>query len=444
MEFNQDAITKFERFINKYIRQLESEIANCGIFLGYHDSVKRFLETPTPSMLLQERDTIMKLVPSSESLIKIVEFFADAGVLDVEQVTSAVDTIRSDEAIANYGSDYKFSKERKENLERELKEVSQIGTSEEKDCDCLADILDRSGLSPEEQLEVLSKYACDSCPVLVDEDTIEEKDDFGKLAAEYSERRSTINSLISRYYSSLIEGKSATEREAAKNLARLMFESKSHPTDEEVSVDDFFYWDECMMTVIFGLIEAREALDEAFAAGKDANMEDIELYYSETCDLLDKASQLEEKRDKEEVAETETESKVVFLLDENDNPYFDVQSLDSEERKKAVSLIEKLEKGNVHTKIRAYTSRKDDYDIKVKRLGDISVSYIAVKPGVSLVLYVGPVSKFFEENNRVVNSAGPLLDETVELIKVNEEEAIKKSSAFYEKFKNMCSSKGEK
>ena len=194
------------------------------------------------------------------------------------------------------------------------------------------------------------------------------------------------------------------------------------------------------------MLEAKQELETLFKK-PNASLEDIEFYFNELKEQYSKAQQVDTTLT-EDIKEEEKETDdIYFLLDENNNPFFQLDKFNKEDKKRCKSLIEKFEKsihdyekGKHHTKLQ---SRRNLFDIYVNKSSNMCVSYIRAKDNQVLVITFAHLNDIFDESNSIAQNYDNLIESTLSNIENKNTNFINHQQEFFEQFKTNVEVKGD-
>ena len=275
----------------------------------------------------------------------------------------------------------------------------------------------------------------------------EEKEKITNLKASYSKVKEEIDSLISKNYY-LIDGKTSKDLNYIKQMDQIIKKQKEKQSTESPYLDikDFEYKNITMTILLIDMLEAKQELETLFKK-PNASLEDIEFYFNELKEQYSKAQQVDTTLT-EDIKEEEKETDdIYFLLDENNNPFFQLDKFNKEDKKRCKSLIEKFEKsihdyekGKHHTKLQ---SRRNLFDIYVNKSSNMCVSYIRAKDNQVLVITFAHLNDIFDESNSIAQNYDNLIESTLSNIENKNTNFINHQQEFFEQFKTNVEVKGD-
>lgn len=462
---SEEANTRFNEYLAIYQEQLRTELSKVTTNLEAIKIVQTLKMNPNAQLLLEKKKLILSLNPKLEEQYKILDFFARNNALSIEQVDIVTKQILQDEVIEKQiDNNSKFSI-----TKRQLEE--HLYAFENRDILTTATLVGESTLSEQDKLAVLAQLAMKSCaqtkkqetevleqeqPEIVQEtsinsdeaDEIQEMGDISALKERYySVYKSKVEQFIKKYYH-LIDNKTDQEIAYAKNLYDAICDSK-----EDIGLDDLQYFDVNMTVHLLSLIDTKKEMEKILNTDSPVDkadeevatlfLEDLESSYTEACKLVEK--QVEEEQAEDDMVP----SKLYFLLDEAGNPPYKVSNFNADEKKKFLTLIDKLnrniydyEKGIKHTKVQS--KKKMDYDIYVNKISNMSVSYLRLPEHQVLVLTFGTAEDIFDESLSIASRRSADIARAQDAIGKQDTQFLAQQQEFSARFhEQLVASKGD-
>ncbi len=456
VEIDERAIAKFKDYLENYARSLKRAISKCESFIDNGQSIIDFKKRPTVDNLLQMRPILSTIDDEIADQIKVINYFVENGVSDIEQVSIAIDKILSSKALDNYLDDLPNQENLRERQVDELERVKPLIEGDDYDFVYMNDLLSQSKLSDEEQIAVLLNETLKRCPKRVDQAEISvdvasligeeegKRDDVRTLYANYREISDKLNETISKNYR-YVEGKNEEQIKAAKAIVDAIKEARRDNVD--FNLDDYNYLDMRMLVYVVELIEMRDALEKEFERDKP-NYDDVSLYMMELGDVMGEIDETMVELEKDEREENGSPSKVVFFLDDDGNPLFDTSAFKTDDNKRVKMLLDKLENGfydydnkTSHAKVRM--AKKTDYHVYCKKSGQMACTYIRVNDDTILLLDIDSATKIYDNAKHIVDKYDDSIKKRLGDIRNNDERVLTASAAFAESFaSNLNSEKG--
>ena len=167
---------KFTAYLKKHIKELKTQLEDYEKKANYSEIISELRSNPSLDMVLKERIFLISLNPSFDSQFKLIDFFVMRNASNAPQVMSTIRAILESDEVKNFdtkvSSSFNVSA-----IREELEQYTSLLNGANLDIDFLVSVLDKSTLSEDEKLDVLSKNAFDRIPVKkLDESLKEEKD----------------------------------------------------------------------------------------------------------------------------------------------------------------------------------------------------------------------------------------------------------------------------
>ena len=449
---------KYEKLIEEQLQSLKSELNNykkrldiANVLSMPRDNIKEYINN-----LLEQQNLILHFFPELSSNLQIINFFLNNDALEIEQVTIALNNILKNDKV-------KECIDKKEEYKSQIKRIEHMITDlNENSLSTKVSFILKTNITDEEKISILKDLAYESCmkgtskeekePLIEPEilfpiENEEEKEKIASLNKVYSKEKEEIDSLISKNYY-LIDGKTSKDLNYVKQMDQIIKNQKEKQSTDSTYLDlkDFEYKNITMTILLIDILEAKKELEKLFKS-QDASLEDIEFYYNALKEQYNHALQLDATLLKDKQEEEKTTNDIYFLLDENSNPLFQVDSFSKEDKKRCKSLIEKFEKsihdyekGKHHTKLQ---SRRNLFDIYVNKSSNMCVSYIRAKDNQVLVLTFAHLNDIFDESNSIAQNYNKLIERTLSNIENKNTNFINHQQEFFEQFKTNVEVKGD-
>ena len=453
---------KYEKLLEEQLQSLKNELNNYKIILDTanvlsmpRDNIKEYVYN-----LLEQQKLILHFFPELSSNLQIINFFLNNNALEIEQVTIALNNILKNDKV-------KECIDKKEEYKSQIKRIEHTITDlNENSLSTKVSFILKTNITDEEKISILKDLAYESCmkgtfkeekkeekePLIEPEilfpiENEEEKEKITNLKASYSKVKEEIDSLISKNYY-LIDGKTSKDLNYIKQMDQIIKKQKEKQSTESPYLDikDFEYKNITMTILLIDMLEAKQELETLFKK-PNASLEDIEFYFNELKEQYSKAQQVDTTLT-EDIKEEEKETDdIYFLLDENNNPFFQLDKFNKEDKKRCKSLIEKFEKsihdyekGKHHTKLQ---SRRNLFDIYVNKSSNMCVSYIRAKDNQVLVITFAHLNDIFDESNSIAQNYDNLIESTLSNIENKNTNFINHQQEFFEQFKTNVEVKGD-
>lgn len=452
----EEQLQKLKRELNKYNKMIKS----ANILSMSKTNTRTYIEN-----LLNNQNTFLLLFPHLTSNFQILKFFYDNNALEIEQVQIAINNILMDEKVKDCLSNIETYRLQVKSLESQIKEL------DEKSLTAKASFILKANIPDEEKISILKELAYDSCKSVTEKEKTlnsheastshkeieslfkEEEtpninqEEFNKIKDEYYKIKNNIESIINKYYY-LINGKDEKYINYNKEMARAIKEqeSKDNLDLSTLGIDKFQYKDISMTVLILDMIEVKAEL-ETQLNNPNTNLEDINDYFNMLKEDYNNAISIDKILTEDMKEEEKTTNEIYFLLDENNNSFFQINKFNKEEKKHCLSLIEKFkkglhdyEKGKKHTKL---LSSNKLYNIYINKSSNMCVSYIRTKDNKVLVLTFAPHSDIYDDSNTIAQTYSYVIDENLTDINTKNPNYLKQQKEFTEQFKSMLDIKGD-
>ncbi len=275
----------------------------------------------------------------------------------------------------------------------------------------LTSLLEFSLLTEEDKIDVLSKVVYESSPKALKKDTkdfslpsVPESFSVEELLNEYQLLLTKGNFLAQKYYF-LLEGKNESQINYMKTVVSCLKEEKDLK-------NSFQYKDENMAVLLLEFFDIKELLSDFVSKIEDPkNVSEetrdmVTLYIDSLKECIQNILQLEPAFEKSQKSSQPVDT-LLFLLDENNQPLFQLNKFSLEERNRIANLIRGLlsgkkdfERGIKHSKL---LTRQDlDIDVFLNKNGDMVVSYILLSDNSFLLLTFDRKKNIYDVSESIV------------------------------------------
>ena len=295
------------------------------------------------SGLLENRDLLLSVEPSLESQFDLLQYFSDCGLLNIDQVTEAVNEIRRNsellECVKNPAKTLK-------DLASVQKRIHAFDTMSDT---TKANKVLRSKLSDEEKLAVLRSMAYHSCLEATvektDLDTITVSADMvSSFKDSYSQVMEEVNPYLTKYYYK-VSSLSPEELDYYRQVVEIYDELKKEGREQELS-DTMNYDDIRLLLSVYQMRVLKDKIDGALKSSDQGahRMEELREDLSSLNSTFQVVQELDQQFSEEkDDSKVDDKSHVYFLLDDDGRPFFQLESFSKNDRKKMRSILTKLD-----------------------------------------------------------------------------------------------------
>ena len=408
-----DITKKYGDYIASYISELESKLEKVSNTKFYED-LKNILRTSTDleDFLHIEKD-ILKITPSLKGLFDILNFYYENNASNAPQARKAIENLKNSDLQSKIDALLQNTEE-KSKLEEEIKKCKMILANNITDWDYYFELIKRSDLTDEEQIELLSKIAYEST-LEKEKVTAKEEKKEKKTAKEYVsteklgvelERLRELNRKINNYiakYSSLVNNKTPNQITMYKDVinalgTNLYDEVRNYKVKEEAIILLTFR----VQTLQYDINSVVSSLKSTYEK-EDFDM--LELYLDELSKIEDLLSTLDSEITEEEKKVNSNSTKnVIYLTDKNNNPYFSYSDLQFEQKLSYKTLLEKIGKGlfdyKKHKNGATVLGTKSNR-VYVNISGKYGCSYVILNDEYLLVLSLASYQNIYSESLKI-------------------------------------------
>ena len=412
-----DITKKFGDYIASYISELESKLEKVSNTKFYED-LKNILKTSTDleDFLHIEKD-ILKINPSLKGIFDILNFYYENNASNAPQARKAIENLKNSDLQSKIDVLLQNTEE-KSKLEEEIKKCKMILSNNITDWDYYFDLIKKSDLTDEEQIELLSKIAYESTlekeKVTAKEGKKEESkkeepkkeyvstEKMGVELERLRELNRKIDSYISKY-SSLVNTKTPNQitmyKEVINALGTNLYDDVGNYKVKEEAIILLTFRAQTLQTDISSVVSSLKSTYEK----EDFDM--LELYLDELSKIEDLLSGLDSEITEEEKEVNSNGTKnVIYLTDENNNPYFSYSNLQFEQKLSYKTLLEKISKGlfdyKKHKNGATVLGTKSNR-VYVNISGRYGCSYVILNDEYLLVLSLASYQNVYSESLKI-------------------------------------------
>lgn len=455
LELSQDSLTKFHEVIREYREKVLRAIKEQQELIKTLVDLDDIIANRNISGILSNRELLIKINPELENSLRIIEFFYNSNLTNVEQVISNVTTITEDAKVKKYLRGLNRAKNTTRQLTSSIHEYDAILNNESLNNEFMVKVLEKSTLSEDEKLEILSYYAFKSCK----KDTIELKEESEDLTEyqsmvfkSYNDIMNQTNQILNKYYHLIT--KSTPEQIATIEMTRQLI-SDIEGTEFAFDVSTFKNSKIIMMLYLLELMKDKKECEEQYRLAREERSKD-------NLEMLGLASEvLEESLGKivdiahdyefveEEINSVEPRNYYLFTTD-GINPLFTVDSLEMIEKDAIIKLLRQSEnnidsyrRGEKHSVL--LTETKTKHKIFLNRKHPMASAYIKVDNDTNIIITIDSISSIFGYLENVVLRYSDEIDAFIEQVKNATPEFINDQNAMINTLKNqLTEKKGER
>lgn len=412
-----DITKKFGDYIASYISELESKLEKVSNTKFYED-LKNIIKTSTDleDFLHIEKD-ILKINPSLKGIFDILNFYYENNASNAPQARKAIENLKNSDLQSKIDVLLQNTEE-KSKLEEEIKKCKMILANNITDWDYYFDLIKKSDLTDEEQIELLSKIAYESTLEKEKVTAKEGEKDESKKEEPKKEYVSTekmgvelerlrelnrkIDSYISKY-SSLVNTKTPNQitmyKEVINALGTNLYDEVGNYKVKEEAIILLTFRAQTLQADISSVVSSLKSTYEK----EDFDM--LELYLDELSKIEDLLSGLDSEITEEEKEVNSNGTKnVIYLTDENNNPYFSYSNLQFEQKLSYKTLLEKISKGlfdyKKHKNGATVLGTKSNR-VYVNISGRYGCSYVILNDEYLLVLSLASYQNVYSESLKI-------------------------------------------
>ena len=440
---------KFTAYLKKHIKELKTQLEDYEKKANYSEVISELRNNPNLDMVLKERIFLISLNPSFDSQFKLIDFFVMRNASNAPQVAETIRAILESDEVKNFDSKVSSSFNVSA-IKEELEQYTSLLNGVNLDIDFLVSVLDKSTLSEEEKLNVLSKNAFDRIPVKkmdeslkeekdkaiedemvkkVNESTLEEMVDITKLNDRFMISMPVIEDIKQRYRY-LIKNKTEKQLNYGNSMLKL-FDLGELSLEETINYSNeivmslylqiISYFDE-----INGLIE--KASDGKLPIGDYQYLElcitEEENYIMQFCSLV-KGKEVEKKQ---EESKTDEDKKLLFLADGRGKCLIDFTGFKSTE---VETLFDKCRRGLKRKEYRLGPGA--NFIVSMNNVSKTDCSYVSLSDQFNLVIDVSHIAQAHDRAIGIATKNQAVINDYIEFVSKNpdevysEQEGIRKS-----------------
>ena len=440
---------KFTAYLKKHIKELKTQLEDYEKKANYSEVISELRNNPNLDMVLKERIFLISLNPSFDSQFKLIDFFVMRNASNAPQVAETIRAILESDEVKNFdtkvSSSFNVSA-----IREELEQYTSLLNGVNLDIDFLVSVLDKSTLSEEEKLNVLSKNAFDRIPVKkldeslkeekdktiedemvkkVNESTLEEIVDITKLNDRFMISMPVIEDIKQRYRY-LIKNKTEKQLNYAAAMLKL-FDLGELSLEETMN-----YSDEIVMSLYLQIIKYCDEINGLIEKASDGKLPIGDYQYLELCiteeenyimlfDSLVKGKEVEKKQ---EESKTDEDKKLLFLTDGRGKCLLDFTGFKSSE---VETLFDKCRRGLNRKEYRLGPGA--NFIVSMNNVSKTACSYVSLSDQFNLVIDVSHIAQAHDRAIGIATKNQTVINDYIELVSKNpdevysEQEGIRKS-----------------
>lgn len=411
-----DSLKKFHDYVVIYQSKLNNKLAEIEEQLSLKTIADTIKSEKDYNFILQNRDVLIKLDNSLDSKLKIIEFLVKNQATSAEQFKKVVDEVVNSNVINDFERTATDLLKLQNQIKLNLQQCDLIISAGNYDEDYYIKLLEMSGLSEEDKLNILSDKAFNAVvmqsQVNVDVEPESINDNYhteldgninvssSMIEERYAKIMTPVNDMITKYYY-LIEKQNSNQLKYKRQYISAIRDQSG-----EIDYRALSSIEDRLILIILEMIENKQLIDQEIKkiVNHSISKEDEELInmFLDTLESdlqasLESSKQLE--LDKQEENNVNS-SKILFLLNEQGQPYTNLREINFETSKRIKSLIEKLEKGMhdyergiKHTKVLTDNSIDDIY---VNRSSNISCAYMRLTKDIVLLIAIDDSASIYD------------------------------------------------
>lgn len=404
----KDALKKFHNYVTEYYENLKNQQTKVEEQLYIKGVINDIKTKKDYDLILKNRDVLIKLDNSLEGKFKIIEFLVKNNATSAEQFKMVMDEIINSIIIDVFDNNYSRLLILQEQIKRNLEQCDLIINDAGYDYDYYVKLLEVSGLSEKDKLDILSEHAFRTIAIesqitsnvesqlsnnqVVDDTEKKTNISSYKVEDRYEKVIVLVNEMITKYYT-LIEKQNSNQLKYKRQYI-----SAIRDKNGQIDYSVLSSVEERLSLIMLEMIENKQLIEQEIKEIIDHVItkedEDVINLFIDTLEhnlqlFQETAKQFELDNHEQNNVEP---SKILFLLDEQGNPYIGAKEENFETGKRIKALIEKLEKGIYdyergikHSKI--LTDNKSD-NIYVNRSSNMACSYVRLTNDIVLVLAI--------------------------------------------------------
>lgn len=415
-----DSIIKFNMYLRSYINSSLSKTTEISKKLKSGSLYDELAGNKRPFKFTQLRSELIKIDPTFDKYLKIIEFFVENNVTDAPQVEEAMNAILNSESMTKKRDELEL-KEKKKQLDSEIEKCKKILNGEEVEYDFYLSMLDRSFLTNREELDLLIAKCYESTKLIREKDLhtpdiveIGEEYDIDALCSEYDRLKIDAETFISSYYH-LIQNDTARQCTYAKEVA-----------DSVRAIEDIKLFNDPekkIIVLMFYLIRLKKEIERIINSEK-VNGEDLSIelmFLTDTIEEAKKTSELYNEEVKEDIMPSVSNISILDVY----GLTFDIDKFNDKERNRLNSLIRSLNDGN-----HDYIVKNNDHskmlqnvipdNVYINRDYKTCIAYLRVTPDRVLIIHASN-GDIFKETYAILKKNRLSIEKQAELIRDNDE-----------------------
>lgn len=436
-----NALKKFYNYVTEYQKNLKNQQIKVEEQLYIRRVINDIKTKKDYDLILKNQDALIKFDNSLESKFKIIGFLVKNNATNAEQFKIVMDDILNSIIMSAFDNHTSMLLISQKQINSNLEQCNLIINDAGYDYDYYVKLLDVSGLSEKEKLDILSEHAFRTISIesqitsnvesqLSNDqavDNIEKSDNVSsdKVEDRFEQVMTVVNDMITKYYY-LIEKQNSNQLNYKKQYINAMRDQSG-----QVDFSVLESIEERLTLIMLEMIENKQLIEKEIQeiVNHEITKEDedvINLFIDALEHNLQLFQETAKQFELDNCEENNVEpSKILFLLDEQGNPYIEAKEGNLESGKRIKSLIEKLEKGShdyergiKHSKI--LTDNKND-NIYVNRSSNMACSYMRLTKDIVLVLAINDFKVIYDlskalcsKNRKVINSYFSLSENELE------------------------------
>ncbi len=430
MYTNEKVKSSYDKFLNylkKHIDELSAELDEYNKKHSYYEAISELKTNPTLETVLKSRKFLVSLNPEISKYFNVIDFFMSRGAKNAPQIEIALRSIMGINEIKSF-TESAHSSLNVSLIKEELDHYISLFNGINLDIDYLVSVLDKSGLSEKEQIDVLSKICFEGIPEKKIKEKVEEEksktteENMDKAIngeKESSEEMISIESLLERCtlmlpkineiknnYSYLIKNKNESQMKYSTAIS-LMYNT-NQLSFEEVEK----YSNELLMTSYLTILREKQDIDELISKSVDDMLPKSDYEFLELCvselehsiiqfnNLCTVASE-NDKRKQEELQSEEEKNpdtrKLIFLVDSRGKCAVD---FDKFRHNEVETLFDKCRRGLWRKEYKLGPGC--EFSVLMNNVSKTACSYITLSDDYNLVIDLSHIS---DAHDRAIDRA---------------------------------------
>lgn len=420
----EDATIKFNMYLKSYINSSLSKSYEIDKKLKSGTLYDELASNKVPYKFIKLKSELVKIDPTFDKYIRIIEYFVENNIPNVPQVEDAMNAILNSESMSKKRDEIELKEKRKQ-LDVDIERCRKIINGEEVEYDFYLSMLDKSFLTNREELDILLTKCYESTKLVKEKELdtpsiieIADEFDIGELSKEYEKLKIEAETFISKYYH-LIESDNTRQCTYAKELAN------SIRGIEDIKI--YSTLDKKLIILVFYLIRLKREIESLISSDRiDGESLSIELMF--LSDALEEAKSTSIDYNQELKEEIMPSTSSISILDVY-GLTFDVERFNDKEKARLESLIKSLDAGN-----HDYILKNGDHSkmiqniisdsVYINRDYKTNIAYIRVTPDKALIIHASN-GDIFKETMSVLKKNRLSIEKQIELIRQGDEDYTK-------------------